>query len=106
MAKLDRLGWAEGLCVDTYGLRVGIRVNRAGALDELEARLPPDWQPAPAPEVDRLFSLILGGGDARVRRYNLVYAGIAPSRRYAYFTTVGMSVVQLPNPIGAVAPLC
>ena len=81
MAKLDRLGWAEGLCVDTYGLRVGIRVNRAGALDELEARLPPDWQPAPAPEVDRLFSLILGGGDARVRRYNLVYAGIARRAR-------------------------
>ena len=25
MAKLDRLGWVEGLCVDAYGLRIGIR---------------------------------------------------------------------------------
>ncbi len=76
MAKLDRLGWAEGLCVDAYGLRIGIRVNVSGVLDDVENRLPPDWQPAATPVVDRLFSLVLGGGDARVRRYNLVYAGI------------------------------
>ena len=81
MAKLDRLGWVEGLCVDAYGLRIGIRVNCAGTLDELEARLPPDWKPAPDPDVDRLFSLVLGDRDARVRRYNLVYAGIARRAR-------------------------
>ena len=81
MAKLDRVGWAEGLCALSHGLRIGIRVNRAGMLDELEGRLPPDWKPAPAPEVDRLFSLVLGSEDVRVRRYNLVYAGIARRAR-------------------------
>lgn len=81
MAKLDRLGWVEGLCIDAHGLRIGIRVNRSGQLDEIEARLPPDWKPAATPEVDRLFSLVLGGGAARVRRYNLVYAGIARRAR-------------------------
>ena len=81
MAKLDRVGWAEGLCVDAYGLRIGIRVNRTGALDELEVLLPPGWAPARAKEVDRLFSLVLGSEDARVRRYNLVYAGIARRAR-------------------------
>lgn len=78
LAKLDRLGWTAGLCLETYGLRLGIRVNREDILPRVVARLPPGWKPCRTVEVDRLFSLWLGDtdGKARIRRYSLLYAGI------------------------------
>ena len=45
MAKLDRLGWADGLSLLTYGLRVGVRTNEPRALERLPAYLPPGWRP-------------------------------------------------------------
>src|ERR1700749_911879 len=40
-------------------------------------RLPPGWRLAASPRVERLYSLIAGGGDAGrgVRRFYLLYAG-------------------------------
>src|ERR671929_229610 len=32
MAKIDRLGWAAGLSLISYGVRVGVRVNHAGVV--------------------------------------------------------------------------
>jgi hypothetical protein len=79
MAEIDRLGWADGLCLETYGLRVGIRVNRPEILDALTAYLPPGWKPASSPVVKRLYSLRAGPASphGRVRHYNLLYAGTA-----------------------------
>lgn len=77
MQKLDRLVWTAGLSFRAYGVRVGVRVNRAEALDYVRDYLPPDWKPANSPVVDRLYSVLVGGSDPRkpnVRRFNLVYA--------------------------------
>src|SRR5262249_21608 len=78
MEKIDRLGWAEGICLTAYGLRIGIRVSQAAALERIAACLPPGWQPAEGPFVDYLYSLKLGGAGARgnVRNYHLVYFGL------------------------------
>jgi hypothetical protein len=76
MEKLDRLKWTAGACIEAHGLRIGVRVNEPELLSELEPRLPPGWKAGSRPEVQRLFSLWLGGGGTRVKRYNLVYAGI------------------------------
>jgi hypothetical protein len=75
MQKLDRLVWTAGLSFRAYGVRVGVRVNRAEALDSVRDYLPPDWKPSISPVVDRLYSLVVGGADSRtnVRRFNLVY---------------------------------
>jgi hypothetical protein len=82
MAKLDRLGWAAGACIDAYGARIGIRVNQAALLKRLPSLLPPGWKPLAAPRVDELHSLVLGGATrTRARAYNLVYWGIARRAR-------------------------
>ncbi len=77
MAKLDRLGWAAGMCFVAYGRRIGIRVNDPDLLEQLPERLPPGWKPARSPIVDHLYSLLVGGAGPRshVRRFNLLYAG-------------------------------
>ena len=79
MAKIDRLGWAAGMCFVAYGRRIGIRVNNPEVLEKLPDRLPPGWKPAPSPVVDHLYSLLVGGAgpQANVRRFNLLYAGPA-----------------------------
>jgi hypothetical protein len=56
-SRVDRLGWTTGTCIETYGVRVGIRVNEPGLLPLLEPHLPPGWETVPSAEVDRLFSL-------------------------------------------------
>jgi len=80
MQKLDRLVWTAGLSFRAYGVRVGVRVNRAEALDSVRDYLPPQWKPSTSPVVDRLYSLVIGGNDSRrpkVRRFNLVYGDAA-----------------------------
>jgi hypothetical protein len=78
MAKIDRLGWAAGICLDAYGVKVGVRVNKAEALERLAVHLPPHCQPAQPPFVDHLYSLKIGGAGARpnVRNYTLLYYGL------------------------------
>ena len=75
MDKIDRLGWAEGMSFTAYGLRVGVRASAPGTMDRLRPLLPPGWKPAGSPEVERLYSLIVGGEGPRpnVRRFNLLY---------------------------------
>src|SRR6266566_3241341 len=77
MQKLDRLGWADGICFTSYGLRIGIRVNEPEVLARLPDHLPPGWKPAASPIVDRLYSLRVGGpkGGGSIRRFSMLYAG-------------------------------
>ena len=76
MAKLDRLGWAGGLSLRAYGVRVGIRTNAAEIPQPILDRLPPGWRPDPGSEVDHLYSLVVGGaGKSGVQRFNLLYSG-------------------------------
>ena len=74
MQKLDRLGWAEGISFRAYGVAIGVRANRAEAIQPLSDLFPPGWKATTGP-VRRLYSLTAAdlqrpGG----RRMNLVWA--------------------------------
>jgi len=78
MAKLDRLGWTAGFAFTSYGVRIGVRTNDSGVLDQMRDYLPPGWKPARSPLVERLYSLKVGGETTRpgIRRYNLLYGDL------------------------------
>ena len=75
MEKLDRLGWAAGISLTSYGVRVGIRVNDPQVLTRLSDYLPPGSTTARSPVSDRLYSLIIAGNSkqSNIRRLNLLY---------------------------------
>src|SRR5689334_20943476 len=77
MLKLDRLGWAAGVCLAAYGLRIGIRGNKPQGLARLQDGLPPGWKPCRGPQVERLYSLRVGGEARGIRQLHLVYANAA-----------------------------
>jgi hypothetical protein len=80
--KLNRLGWVAGICVEAYGVRIGIRVNQRETLDRVVGLLPPGWKPLSSPRVDELHSFLVGGATrTRARAFNLVYWGIARHAR-------------------------
>lgn len=74
---MDRLGWAAGFPFQSYGVRLGIRVNDADVLERILPRLPPGWTPARSTVVDELFSVYFGHTPAgsKVRRFDLLYKG-------------------------------
>ena len=76
MEKLDRLGWAAGLAITAYGVRIGIRANDPNVLQQIRGNLPPAWKLASSHRVDILYSLLVGGAGPRpgVRRFNVLYA--------------------------------
>jgi hypothetical protein len=78
MEKIDRLGWAAGFSLISYGRRIGVRSNDPEILGRLHQYLPPGWKPSSAPIVERLYSLVAGGPSSRpnVRRFNLLYGDI------------------------------
>jgi len=57
MKKIDRLGWAAALTFESFGARVGLRVNDARLLETLAAHLPPGWKHSKASVVERLYSV-------------------------------------------------
>ena len=80
MAKIDRLGWAAGFAIESYGARVGVRVNDPGVLELLAVRFPPGWKLARAEVVDRLYSLFSAADDERargLRRFTLLYGDVS-----------------------------
>ena len=76
MQKIDRLGWAAGFSLKSYGVRIGIRSNNPTALEQVRKYLPHTFEETSSPIVDRLYSILIGGEGARqnVRRFNLLYA--------------------------------
>lgn len=75
MKKVDRLGWAAGFALKSYGVRIGVRSNDAAALERACEYLPAGWQESAKPVVDRVYSILVGGGGPRanVRRFSLLY---------------------------------
>lgn len=76
MDKIDRLVWADGISILSYGVRVGIRANKPGVLEKILPFLPPGWKPSSTPIVDRMYSIIAGGQGPKpnIRLFNIVYA--------------------------------
>ena len=76
MAKIDRLVWADSISLTSYGVRVGVRVNKPEALEMIREYLPPGWKPSTQSVVRRLYSFVIGGQGARpgVRTFNVLYA--------------------------------
>ena len=87
MAKLDRLGWADGMSFTAYGVRFGVRVNDRAILPDLIARLPPGAKPSPVRSVNHLYSVtgFSNGANGRVRRFNLGYWNLSRFVRTRYF---------------------
>lgn len=75
MKKVDRLGWAVGFSLKSYGVRIGIRSNDPVALDRVCQHLPSEWESVSSAIVDRVYSILIGGKGPRanVRRLNLLY---------------------------------
>ncbi len=75
MKKVDRLGWAAGFSLRSYGVRIGVRSNDPAALARVLEILPGEWEKADLLVVDRLYSILVGGDNARVnvRRFSLLY---------------------------------
>jgi len=74
---VGRLGWAAGLSLVTYGVRVGVRVSDPSVLPLIARSFPPGWKPSSSSLVDRLYSLRVGGAGPRPgqRRFHLLYQG-------------------------------
>lgn len=87
MAKLDRLGWADGMSFSAYGVRVGLRVNDRAILKRVLTHLPPGSKPSDVRVVNHLYSLTGFGNnsDGRVRRFNLGYWNLARFARTRSF---------------------
>ncbi len=83
MDKIDRLVWADGFAFTSYGRRIGVRVNRADALERTLRHLPTGWKPARSLVVERLYSLVAGGEAKQpgVRRFNVLYGDISKLAR-------------------------
>jgi len=74
MEKIDRLGWAAGLAVVSYGVYIGLRTDEPEALDGLVRLLPSGWRPATSPQVERLYSFRVGDGPGQgIRRFSMLY---------------------------------
>jgi hypothetical protein len=85
MDKVDRPRWAEAITFISYGVRVGVRVNKQGYIDELAKHFPPGWKPSPSPVVERMYSIKIGGRRAGATdgRLHQVYADAETIARVA-----------------------
>src|SRR5258708_14400771 len=85
MEKLDRLDWAEGLLLSSFGVRAGVRVSVSGVLPQVLPLLPPGWKKSQKVIVQRLYSLVVARDCERpgVRRLHVLYADSTPIARGA-----------------------
>ena len=77
MDKIDRLGWAESTCIESYGLKVGFRTTVPGVLDQIVPYLPPKWEPIDPPRrLDLVYSWVVGH-ERRLglKTFDLMYIG-------------------------------
>jgi hypothetical protein len=54
LSDLDRLQWVESIRFNSFGVRVDVRVDLTGVLDQIEPYLPPGWKPSRSRNVDRV----------------------------------------------------
>src|SRR5438132_3549299 len=75
MKKVDRLGWAAGFSLKSYGVRIGVRSNDPVVLARVLELLPGEWEKVDLLVVDRLYSILVGdpAAQANVRRFSLLY---------------------------------
>jgi hypothetical protein len=75
------------LTFNSYGVRVGLRVNNPGLLERVLPYLPPGWKPAASSVVERLYSIIEGGEGRKpgVRLFSLAYADFCRIARVKEF---------------------
>jgi hypothetical protein len=85
MARLDRLGWAAELFIQTFGLTIGIRANDEGLLHTMGPYLPPGSKTVSAALVKKLYSVIGGvsPAPAHIRRVHLLYGNVERLARTA-----------------------
>jgi hypothetical protein len=100
MAKIDRLGWADGMSFKAYGVQIGVRVNEPSILNDLVDRLPPGSKPSSALTVDHLYSItgFPTNSNGSIRRFNLGYWNLirfARSRSFEELLDQFESHVQL-----------
>jgi len=75
MDKVNRLGWAAGLTVRSYGVDIGVRSNDPETLKGVLDHLPPYWRSINAPVVDRVYSILRRNGTgAGSRHWSTVYS--------------------------------
>ena len=74
--QVDRLGWADGAAVESFGLRIGLRTSVPEVIATAAPRLPPG-RPLAAGRVDLLYWLAVGGAGPRpgMRRSYRLYCG-------------------------------
>src|SRR2546423_13762498 len=77
LARLAARSWAAAGALTAYGLRVGLRSNEPAGYEALLEWAPRVLRPSSSSAVvDRLYSLVLGGGPGEGRsRYHRVYDG-------------------------------
>src|SRR5260370_9489703 len=86
MEKLDCLGWAGELSFRAFGLAIGIRTNDPGLLNAIHPYLAPGLKPLSNPVVNKVYSIIEGGGlraNAHIRRLHLLYGNVERLARTA-----------------------
>jgi hypothetical protein len=84
MRMLNRLGWAEGISFEAYGLRLGVRVSEFGLVDRVRQALPYGATITRQCEVDHLYSVLVGKagrGGTGDERTCIVYSDAAPIAR-------------------------
>src|SRR6202030_3024927 len=77
MENLDRAGWADALRFTSFGVRIGIRVNKPKFGDSLERVLPPGYKATRSTAVHRMYSLVVGEprSEREPHRLNVLYDG-------------------------------
>jgi hypothetical protein len=61
---LPSFPWIAGIAFISYGLSIGIQVNRQDIFSQLPDYLPPGWEPLSSPLVDKLYTLVLTANEA------------------------------------------
>src|SRR5437773_2021065 len=75
MEKVDRLGWTVGFTASSFGVKVGVRTNRADLLPRMMEYLPPGSRIVKNSFVDLLYSLRVADAPRRkgMRTFHLLY---------------------------------
>ena len=61
--EVDQIGWQAELFLVSYGVRIGIRTNEPEILTQIQAYLPPGWEPGSSSEADELYSVVVSTTD-------------------------------------------